>query len=137
MSKEPTIEQMNEVIVLFMGGSSIKQHGWKRYVYYPESCAREITELEYHSSWDWLMPVVQKIEGMNWCVRVENWPKCFPTPYKELYSVWMWLNPEDAPEIQTYSDVKIKAVHIAVYQFIQWYKNQSTTTNDTTTGTVG
>ena len=123
MSSNPTPEQVaiddiNEAIAQF--------DGWQILESCPvqfEKNGRRVThaDLKYHSSWDWLMPVVEKIEGMNWCVRVENWPKCFPTPYKELYSVWMWLNPEDAPEIQTYSDVKIKAVHVAIYQFIQWY----------------
>jgi len=120
MSKEPTIEQMNEAIALFEGrtfyGHTIDKFGG--------NTANALPEMQYHSSWDWLMLVVEKIEKLNWCIRVENWPKCFPTPYKELYSVWMWSNPEDAPEIQTYSDVKIKAVHIAVYQFIQWYNKQ-------------
>jgi hypothetical protein len=117
MSNEPTIEQMNVTIARFMGMEGTDQFLMKNY--------------RYDKSWDLLMPVVEKIEKSNWCVRVENWPKCFPTPYKELYSVWMWLNPEDAPEIQTYSDVKIKAVHIAVYQFIQWYNKQKEGNNET------
>lgn len=130
MSTEPTTEMMNEVIALFMGGSSIKEHGGKRYVYYLKSCAKDVSDLKYHTSWDWLMPVVEKIEAMGWCVRIENWPKKFKSPYKEHYSVWMWLDPEDCPEIQTYSDSKIEAVYKAVYQFITWY-NQQKQTNDT------
>jgi hypothetical protein len=34
--------------------------------------------------------------------------------------------------IRTSGETKLEAVHKAVYQFIQWYNNQSTTTNDTT-----
>jgi outer membrane phospholipase A len=81
-------------------------------------------DVNYDKSWDALMPVVEKIEAMEWCIRIENWPKKFKSPYKELYSVWMWLDPEECPEIQTYSDSKIEAVYNAVYQFITWYNSQ-------------
>lgn len=129
MSKEPTIRQMNEAIALFMGyeryedkyGIWFKKEGLIKCLHH------KLQDLQYHASWDWLMPVVGKIEKMEWCVRVENWPKKFKSPYKELYSVWMWLDPEDCPEIQTYSDSKIEAVHNAVYQFITWYNQQPQT----------
>lgn len=125
MANKPTIEQMNRDLAIFMELIPVPA-GTKRLgdIKHPE-----VSEafLNYHRSWDELMPVVEKIEGMEWCVRVENWPKKFNSPYKELYSVWMWLDPEDCPEIQTYSDSKIEAVHKAVYQFITWYSQQKQT----------
>lgn len=126
MSTEPTTEMMNEAICTFMGGyRKIERQDYFINVYKgPDEIEWETGKyLKYHTSWDWLMPVVEKIECMEWCVRIENWPKKFNSPYKELYSVWMWLDPEDCPEIQTYSDSKIEAVHKAVYQFIAWYQS--------------
>lgn len=112
-SNEPTIEQMDITIARFMGMEGSDEFIRQNY--------------QYHKSWELLMPVVERIEKMEWCVRVENWPKKFKSPYKELYSVWMWLDPEDCPEIQTYSDSKIEAVFNAVYQFITWYNQQKQT----------
>jgi hypothetical protein len=113
---KPTIEQMNEMIAV-LDGMKLYDEGLTRCMVDANKNSTPVSLLKYHSSWDSLMPVLQKIEGFDWCVRVENWPKRFATPYKEMYSVWMWQDPEDCPEIQTYSDSKIEAVHKAVYEF--------------------
>ena len=107
---------MNEAIVLFMGGSSIKEHGGKRYVYYTQSCAREVAELGYHSSWDALMPVIRKIKyDPTSCIRAEsNGIPDSVMPYlNAMKEMNHWLLRPD-----------IEKCHKGVYQFIQWFNKQ-------------
>jgi hypothetical protein len=60
--------------------------------------------LKYHTSWDWLMPVVEKI--------------------KDVQISEGWSNKQ--PVINALSDVNITILWKAVVQFIQWYnKKQS------------
>jgi hypothetical protein len=119
MSNEPTIEQMNEVIALFMGGSSIKEHGGHRYVYYKNTCARAVSELKYHSSWGALMPVVKKIYDT-----LANMLKKRP-PHTACQG--------DLIEIDIHCairEVDILKAHGYVYQFCLWY-NKKEAANDT------
>ena len=104
---------MNEAIALFMGGSSVKEHGGKRYVYYLNSCAKAVTELQYHSSWDWLMPVGKRI--------------------RDLLSDMLSKRPPhtacmgDVIEVDitcALHEYDIKKVHEAIYVFIQWFNKQ-------------
>jgi len=56
-----SIEEGNRLIADFMGGV-YKQHCWSfpgQKGYYPRF------QLKYHSSWDWLMPVVERIEEIE------------------------------------------------------------------------
>jgi len=32
----------------------------------------QLNDLEYHTSWDWLMPVVEKIESLGYEVQIRN-----------------------------------------------------------------
>jgi hypothetical protein len=137
MSNESTIEQMNETIALFMGGSSIKEHGGKRYVYYPKSCAKDVAELKYHSSWDSLMAVVEKIETPQYDEKgqfialtsadVEIFYRACIIEYEPDEESG---DTNEEVKIQTSGKTKLEAVYKGVYQFIQWYQNQSTTTNE-------
>lgn len=102
------IEQMNEAIARFMGGSSIKEHGGKRYVYYPKSCAKPVLDLKYHTSWELLMPVVEKINKLATSGDAIN-----GITENIIFSFSIF-----AP---------LKDVHKAVYQFITWYSQQKQT----------
>lgn len=71
---------------------------------------------KYHTSWDWLMPVVEKIE------------------YDYMYSVsptWEHCVIQNAGEnseklyIETDGQSKIEATYYAVVEFIKWY-NENT-----------
>ena len=118
MNKVPTIEQINEAIALFMGGSSIKEHGGHRYVYYQSSCARCVDELKYHSSWDWLMPVWKKAGEVLYDIRGD----LSDTRYLEAHKITKAF-------MDACQKVELDQAHKAVYnalQFIQWYNNQST-----------
>lgn len=62
--------------------------------------------MKFHSSWDWLMPVVEKIEGLNFGIKIYK-NSCWVTNY---------------PESNTCAtSSKIKSVWLAVVEFIEWY----------------
>lgn len=138
MSTEPTTEMMNEVIARFMGG--VKQiipegglHGYKEgtvlWMYLFSGNADPVRSLEFHTSWDWLMPVVEKIESIfdsfhgYFGVHISSNSCCiqgtkFDTrPGKEHYA---YFN-------DVVDETKIKATHYAVYQFITWLNQQKQT----------
>ena len=62
-----TIEN-NKLIAEFMGLETTLTHkGIKEYykIEYNSGNWYEHNDLQYHSSWDWLIPVIEKIEGFN------------------------------------------------------------------------
>ena len=91
-------------------------HGFNEY--------RTADMFSYHSSWDWLMPVVEKIE------------KDFATEFEiTIYSASCYIQKWNKKKQSWDSFVsgvgkKIEAVYDAVVQFIQWYNSQSKTDNN-------
>ena len=86
-----------------------------------------ITDLKYHSSFDWLMPVVEKIQTLGYTVSIwcegdarDNW-------------IWNYCNIFDKDENLIIGGVhdrsKIKAIYESVESFIKWY-NQTQITNN-------
>ena len=56
-----------------------------------------LSELEYHTSWDWLMPVVEKIKDLGYSQeldKIDNVLTC---------------------------DLRINSLYKAVVEFIKWY----------------
>ena len=109
----PTIEG-NKLIAEFMG-----YHYKDGFIYAdnPES-AKLKKDCKYHTSWDWLMPVVEKIRTLN--------------PDKgKLWFEWeilfchcrIWSNTK--LEWKNNSGTTINAVFESVTQFIQWYNQQN------------
>jgi hypothetical protein len=121
-----SIEQMNEVISEFMELKRSHGHllpvgkGW---------CAT--SHLQYHSSWDWLMPVVEKIEMPEVDDRKETVIRA-AADVKVFYKACIINYEPDGDSgdkneetiIQTRGETKLEAVFQAVYQFIQWYNKQ-------------
>lgn len=83
--------------------------------------------LKYHSSWDWLMPVVEKIEAMQ-------------TEFDGYFGVHICSNgctiagtrlntTTENPHYAYFNDIihesKILATWYCVVQFIQWYKENN------------
>jgi hypothetical protein len=111
----------NKLIAEFMGYVYIGGSG----LFYVDSNkqAWAIERVQFHSSWDWLMPVVEKIESMErkydtdskisfrWRVEIKRQTcyiqYCFTGKGKELLI--------DA-------NTKIEAVWVAVVEFIKWFK---------------
>ena len=65
--------------------------------------------LKYHSSWDWLMPVVEKIESLNHPVYI-NSNNC--VIYEKVGRNHGWF-------IDNYADTKIEATWISCVEFIK------------------
>ena len=121
MTKEEIIEG-NKLIAEFMGGvydSDVNEYWF--YLNPPNwtsKFAPTTYELKYHSSWDWLMPVVEKIENdlkdsfnvdivnNNQCEIVKNGSK-FICGYG----------------FETVYNSKIEAVYYSVVAFIKWYNS--------------
>jgi hypothetical protein len=102
----------NELIARFMGGVSQKATSYSIHDYPNELPSHILKDLKYHKSWDWLMPVVEKIETLKFSVMVigkYTRIQC-PHPYKEF-----------ATDI---CENKIQSVYKAVVEFIKWYNQQ-------------
>ena len=119
MSKDNNTAAGNKLIAEFMGW---KHHEDKSYDEY------EMNNLKYHTSWDWLMPVVEKIESIH-------------SDFHGYFGVYICSNgctiqatrlntSIENPHYAYFNDVtldtKINSTYSAVLQFIQWYNNQTT-----------
>ena len=108
----------NKLIATFMGllrsdepvgGLGHEKYHWfyKRPFLWDESICSD-DELRYDTSWDWLMPVVEKIESIKICNKggaavIINGTLCQINGISHIEST------------------KIKAVYSAVIHFIKWY----------------
>jgi len=72
----------------------------------------KVEDLKYHTSWDWLMPVVEKIErlGFDFCIMDGA------IFIRRQYDYW-----------ETYQIIPDKkyAVWLAVVEFIKWYNENN------------
>ena len=103
----------NELIAEFHDGTTFdegglctdleKKYSWRPGVYDP----LRVEHLNYHASWDWLMPVVDKIE------RIKN---------SDDYEVDIFGNCCDiGGRFEAIGKTKIEATYKAVIEFIKWY----------------
>ena len=67
----------------------------------------------YHSSWDWLMEVVEKIESLGYYVNITG-------TYVSIGAIESKTNPIF---IEKDSNIKIEAVYNACVEFIKWYNS--------------
>ena len=74
-------------------------------------------DLKFHSSWDWLMPVVEKIESLGLQSEIGR-KDCRVYKYLDIMSA------ETEDIVSIFSKVsKIEAVWLAVIKLILWYNN--------------
>jgi len=84
-------------------------------------------KLQYHTSWDWLMPVVEKIEAIVFDIYTG-----FSVDVRKKYCVIYchYKSMQDGCVYQTpygfTPDSKINATWLAVISFIQWYNQNNT-----------
>jgi hypothetical protein len=113
MSNEPTIEQKNEAIALFMGGIAVQFR--ERYITWGRKETMPVNELKYHSSWDWIHPVWVKFRDLKFTEE---------TPMK-LHLNYM------ARLAQDIAYGTIEEFHHNLHIAIQWYNKQKEAANDT------
>ena len=71
-------------------------------------------DLEYHSSWDWLMPVVEKIEMLGYT---------FEKNYQPIDKDWQCLIVKGLDILyQEFDKSSIKSAHYVVVEFINQIK---------------
>lgn len=70
--------------------------------------------LLYHNSWDWLMPVIEKIEGLGCRTSI-----IFTADSKNVGSISL-----GEKTITNLGNSKIEAVYKTVVQFINWHNQQ-------------
>ena len=79
------------------------------------SCKLQDFELEFHSDWNWLMEVVEKIENYNEFTNVLFAPQgCSIDCYTE-----------NGFSFSNDCDTKIEAVYNACVEFVKWYNEQN------------
>ena len=95
-----------------MGYGSVPEGKIKHYEGTPDM-------MKYHSSWDWLMPVVEKIESVytkeyesGFIVRIE---------YKDIFV--MTLDTSEELIICDQSESKLEGVYWTCVKFIKWYNS--------------
>ena len=110
-----TIEEGNKLIAEFVGAKNDLSdiyylpefaHYFNSYGQIEWSDCFRLNELKYYTSWDWLMPVVEKIEKTTAFVNIKG---CL-------------VNVSNIVDVSAPS--KIEAVWIAVVEFIEWYNNK-------------
>jgi hypothetical protein len=73
-------------------------------------------ELKYHTSWDWLIPVVEKIESLN--------VVCFEKNLQEEGDYQCLFTKGNDIFICHYADTSKEATHRVVVEFIKWYNER-------------
>lgn len=120
-----TLEK-NELLANFLGwtkqdnmwirwyGEWFDDHGNRR-----TDKTREV--LLFDSDWNWLMPVVEKIERLGHTIVEIGWKHCRITPilYDKKSDSMQW-----EPMIEILGQDKLTATYKAVVEFIEWYNNQ-------------
>lgn len=77
-------------------------------------------EVKFHSDWNWLMEVVEKIEKLGYWTEFR----------KQLGGVRFVIGDEKdfknekPPIVNVYKDFKIEAVYTACVKFIEWYNQK-------------
>jgi hypothetical protein len=107
-------EENNKFIAEFMGiRYEENRNGHESSEYFYEDC-----ELEYHSSWDWLMPVVEKIENIEYVNRMGRF-NVNAISFEENYTCV--ITDSENTFIQVEGETKRVATYKAVVEFIKWY----------------
>lgn len=119
-----TIVEGNKLIAEFIGISDFTLNEFDKFLVTDNNKVIgyfSYEDLKYHTSWDWLMPVVEKIEVEQGCI-IEIWLSlgkgCRINRLQPKGS-----NPITIP-FSYESNSTIEAVWHTVVQFIKWYNQQ-------------
>lgn len=120
----------NKLIAKFMGG-------WYKdgytYINHLSALCYKSDCLSYHSSWDWLMPVVEKIERIKtqYTRRRLNYSSIMRYRYKvNIRCDRCWIDDYTGYNwtvkliVSNEEKTKIESVYKTVIEFIEWYDTQ-------------
>jgi hypothetical protein len=122
MTHEETVEG-NVLIAGFMGYETDNDNGVLHFiipehpieVHWMGNADRyERDMLKYHQNWEWLMPVIDKIESLGSKVQTSTSPRC-SRHYCEI-RVFGFAH--------EWADTKIEAAYNAIVKFIKWYNQR-------------
>lgn len=115
--EDQKIIQYNKLIAEFMGAISYPSGNSEHELYeFPETfipriCPKDM--LIFHSSWDWLMPVVEKIYFMK-----------IASLNEEQYALRMTLINNIKNTLTNLTTLKTENTHREVVKFIEWYNKK-------------
>lgn len=124
-TKEEEIIEGNKLIAEFMGFEVFWNdvcEFWAVSDIVEKHHSKAAEDLEYLTSWDWLMPVVEKIESLGYESQIDF----IEVEFKD-FSHHCSFNHGGAEESIVYGvdkESKIEAVFIAVTKFIQYYNTK-------------
>ena len=120
------IIKSNKLIAEFMGWGNYNDRSFHTPYEDADWCNGERTSicddrsLKFHSSWDWLMPVVDKIESI-----IFNKDNSFNVTIGSTnFCVIQDSNGEVYESIEDYRESKLLTTYVAVTEFIKWYNEQ-------------
>ena len=87
------------------------------------SCKLQDFELEFHSDWNWLMSVVEKIENLQ----DENNCAIYNVQIEQSFTEIIDNHTSETIIYDIDADSKIEAVYNIVIEFIKWYNEQNKT----------
>ena len=80
-----------------------------------------IQELQYNTSWDWLMSVIEKIETLGYT---------FEKNYQPIYKDWQSLIVKGNDILyQEFNDDSLKSSYYVLVEFIKQYNNERNRSN--------
>ena len=124
------MEENNRIIAEFMGAKLTKDLKIMYPVY--EGDSSYVKNLKYHSDWNWLMEVVEKIENLpsrtlQGTYYLGNEVKIYKAINTNTHYCEINLVKESGyriVSIQFNKESKIQAVYNACLEFIKWYNEQ-------------
>ena len=109
------IIENNKIIAEFMNLNLYKSFWYKSNIATEKKICKE-NNLKFHSDWNWLMEVVEKIESL------EHWTETLGG----LQNICLIGSINSSCEsFKAVAETKIEAVYNACLEFIQWYNEQN------------
>lgn len=126
--EEKTVLEGNQLIAEFMG---VKKNVYNEDQYisadFPGAVCVDTWNLKYHSSWDWLMPVVEKINGLKLkSTSGKFMVTCEICPRHTSFGRTNWFPGEGCTLVNRCNGQSmLENTYLACLDFIKWYNTQS------------
>lgn len=110
-------QESNKIIALFMGADQVDYGMENMYSFKDKQCLYSLPALEYHTSWAWLMPVVEQIEALGYLVYMQ------PDGCQILTKNGNW--PDTLIIDADFRHTRLENTYEGVVSFIQWYNTHN------------